>query len=238
MKSGSVKAHCPNCDGERTCVAHGCVDVPWEWHDDYGNTVTGGSKHSLLQCGGCETVFYERADWDSESVDYHYDSDGNTVIDNVETKITYPKPEPRNKPRWVNGEHNLDARLREILNQMYLANDQESYILASIGLRTALDRATEVLGIDTAMPFAKKLDELRSRGWIGDTERDILSVVTEAGNAAVHRAWSPEREEMQALILALEVFLQKAFIVGKSALALSAKIPKKAKPAPSKPQTR
>ena len=111
---------------------------------------------------------------------------------------------------------------------MYVAYDNQSYILTAIGLRTALDRATEILEIDPALTFEKKLTALGEGGWIGDTEKALLEVVTDAGNAAAHRGWSPESHEVAALLSALELFLQKAFIVGKKALSLKANIPAKA----------
>ena len=83
----------------------------------------------------------------------------------------------------------IDGQLHGILSEMYTAYDNRSYILTAVGLRTALDRGTEVLGIDPAITFAEKLDALKDGGWIGDTERDILEVVTDAGNAAAHRGW-------------------------------------------------
>jgi len=231
-----VKAHCPHCDGERTCDVHGKVDVPWHWEDQQGHSMDGGVDHSLLQCRGCETVFYEHNSWNSEDIDHWYDENGDTQSEVVRTKVTYPKPETRNKPKWIEGRHNLDNQLIDILNEMYLAYENSSYILTAIGLRTALDRATEVLGIHPGLPFDEKLDALKAGGWIGETEREILGVVTDAGNAAAHRGWSPDRDEISQFLVAMEIFLQKAFIVGTKALSIKASIPAKSprKP-PAKP---
>jgi hypothetical protein len=228
-----VKAHCPTCDGDRSCSLHGKVYVPWEWSDNRGNGMNGGTTHSLFQCLGCEAVFYEESKWDSESLDYDYDHEGNTVTTAIKSKNTYPKPQSKTRPKWVDDIDDRDEQLVRILNEMYVAFDNESFILASIGLRTALDRSTEVLGIDAGLPFVKKLDALQHGGWIGDTEREILGVVTDAGSAAAHRGWSPDRAELAPLISALELFLQKAFIAGKRALHLKAKIPGK-RPLPVK----
>jgi len=222
-----VKAHCPNCDGERTCDVHGTVYVPWTWEDNQGHGLSGGVDHSLLQCRGCETVFYEHNSWNSEDIYHWHDHNGDTQSEAVRTKVTYPKPEARNKPKWIDGGYKLDDQLTAILNEMYLAHENSSHILTAVGLRTALDRATEVLGIDPGMTFDEKLDKLRDGGWIGETEREILGVVTDAGNAAAHRGWSPDREEVSQLLIAMEIFLQKAFVVGTRALSIKASIPVK-----------
>ncbi|KPM14071.1 DUF4145 domain-containing protein, partial [Citromicrobium sp. WPS32] len=106
-------------------------------------------------------------------------------------------------------------------------HDNQAHILTAIGLRTALDRATEVIGIDPAKTFDEKLNELRNGGWIGQTERDILGVVTDAGNAAAHRGWEPDSQEVSELLSSLEVFLHRAFIVGQKALGIKKSIPAK-----------
>lgn len=178
---------------------------------------------------GCHTVFYETSSWNSENIDQWYDANGETQGEYVRTKVTYPKPDSRTKPRWFDEMNQVDDRLHGILSQMYVAYDNELYVLTAVGLRTALDRGTEVLGIDPAINFREKLNALKEGGWIGETERDILGVVTDAGNAAAHRGWEPNGKEIAALLDAMEVFLQRAFIVGKEALGIKASIPPKPK---------
>ncbi|UEM19108.1 DUF4145 domain-containing protein [Skermanella mucosa] len=224
-----VKAHCPHCDGERVCVVHGHIYKSWEWEDRRGYSMSGGVDHSLLECRGCETVFYESSSWNSEDVDYWYDEQGDTQGEPLRTRETYPRPESKTKPAWFDAMAKVDGQLHDIITEMYIAYDNGAYILAAIGLRTALDRGTEVLGIDPAKSFFEKLAELKNGGWIGDTEKDILKVVTDAGNAAAHRGWAPESHEIVQLMYAMEVFLQRAFIVGQKALSIKSNIPAKPK---------
>lgn len=225
-KLATAKAHCPTCDGERTCDVHGHVYTSWSWREgEYG--MDGGVDHSLLQCRGCETVFYLSDSWDSESMDYSYGPTGETVVEPDRTKATYPPPKSKTKPKWLDAIGKIDDQLHEILNELYQAHDNGSLILTAVGMRTALDRGTEVLGIDASKTFAQKLADLQTAGWIGATEHDILEVVTDAGNAAAHRGWSPDTQEVEELLYAMEVFLQRAFIVGKKALGIKANIPPK-----------
>lgn len=223
-----VKAHCPKCDGERNCVEHGTINKKWVWDDKYhGHSMNGGIDHSLLECLGCETVFYWTESWNSEELDHYYDAYGNEQVEAAKLIATYPKPEVKNKPLWFEAMQKKDAQLHNILKQMYVALDSQANILAAIALRTALDRATEVLGIDPAKTFEEKLDSLRDGGWIGQTERDILGVVTDAGNAAAHRGWEPDNKEVAQLVSSMEVFLHRAFIVGQDALGIKGNIPAK-----------
>lgn len=234
------KAHCPKCDGERICEVHGSIYKPWDWEDrQHGHSVNGGVDHSLLECKGCETVFYQTSSWNSEDIDHFYDAMGQEQYEHPREVQTYPKPEAKTKPVWFDAMQKADHQLYNILTQMYLAHDNQAHILTAIGLRTALDRATEVLGIDPAKTFDEKLEELRDGGWIGQSERDILGVVTDAGNAAAHRGWEPDSQEVSDLLSSLEVFLHRAFIVGQKALSIKSSIPAKPKrlPPPGKKPT-
>lgn len=221
----TVKARCPKCNGERVCLMHAQITKPWSWYDGQGHGMDGSDEYSLLECRGCETVFYQQASWHSEDVDYGYDWEGKQRITPNIHKSTYPKPESRRKPTWLKSIESQDQQLADILLEMYTAYDNDSYILTAIGLRTALDRSTELVGIDADLYFHQKLDALVKGGWIGDTERKILDVVTNAGNAAAHRAWKPDDKEIEQLLAALEVFLQRLFIVGQDVLNIKESIP-------------
>lgn len=233
MSDKPIRAHCPTCDDQRSCDLHGATKTSWEWESEDGHhSVDGGGDHRLLQCRGCETVFYEKSTWNSEDWDHWYGPEGETLGRPSRTVTTYPKADSKTKPAWVSSVAKIDRQLGDILDETYVAYDNRSFILTSVGLRTALDRATEVLKIDAEKSFAQKLTDLQSGGWIGETERQVLEVVVDAGSAAAHRAWSPDAHEVAQLLSAMEIFLQKAFIVGTKALSLKATIP--AKPPRSK----
>jgi hypothetical protein len=216
------KAFCPLCDGERNCIIHGRIEKKWPYEL---LEIEGAILHSLMECMGCETVFYHSASWNSE--DRLPDSD-----DYLLSVQTFPKPSNKARPQWLYKLFKTDAVLYRILMQMYFVLDSQAKILAAIALRTALDRSTQLLGIDSTETFEKKLDALLSGGWIGQTQRDILSVVTDAGNAAAHRGWEPSSDELKLLVRSLEDFLHQTFIVGKDALGIRDNIP----PKPQRPK--
>jgi len=216
---------CPTCNGVRRCQLHGHAYVPWTWEDDkHGFSVAGGVDHSLLQCMGCETVFYLHDSWHDEDYDYWTDFQGQERCERNRTKITYPKPVGQ-RPPWLEALDLKDADLKNILDQVYTAADADCLILASIGIRTAVDRATEILGIDPAKTFVEKLNGLASGGWIGRHEREVLDIVTDAGSAAAHRGWEPDDSEFSKLMMATEMFIQRAILFDNGALEVKESIP-------------
>lgn len=226
----TVKAYCPNCKDTRTCVVHGEVTKNWSHHDEEsGDTMGGGSEHMLLECRGCEFVFYQDKHWTDDDLIQRRNSAGETEYDFRKTVRTFPKLGRTGKPAWVDTLVGVDMTLHTILEQMYMAHEGHARILTAIALRTALDRATEVLGIEAAITFEEKLDALMVGGWIGETERNVLGVVTDAGNAAAHRGWEPNAGEVKHLVLALETFLQRAFVVGQDALKIRDRLPARQK---------
>lgn len=225
----TTKEHCPECNDERNCSKFAHVNIPWHWEDKYeGFSVSGAVLHTLHQCLGCETVFYVQESWDDQDIDQWYDADGNTRAEAVKTKVSYPKPVGR-RPEWLGALGKKDDELKEVLEELYIAADANCLTLASIGIRTAIDRATELLKIDPAMSFNEKLSELKTGGWIGETEHNVLSVVTDAGSAAAHRGWRPDEASFGKLIMALEMFLQRAILFGKDALDVKKSIPSRPK---------
>lgn len=212
-----MKAHCPTCDGERSCDIHGSLDV--QWSEDFGhNSVSGDVQHRLLQCRGCETVFYHKSSRDSESWDFERDdATGEDVVVYPRSTETFPLPDKAgSKPEWMLNLHKHDLQLQAILQETYGAFEGGNFILASVGLRTALDRATEVLQIDPGLSLAGKVQRLKELGFVGETEATDLAVVTDAGSAAAHRGWRPEPEEFKRLLSTLERFLERTIVNRKS----------------------
>jgi hypothetical protein len=68
-------------------------------------------------------------------------------------------------------------------------------------------------GADPNQNFAEKLKELTAGNKIGGEEKEILSVLVDAGSAAAHRGWEPPEDHIDDLMGALENFLQRAFVI-------------------------
>ena len=233
--SNTFQAHCPRCNGDRDCEIHGAIEVPWEWSDNR-NSQWGQNDHKLARCCGCKKVFYHESSWSSEDWegDYHPET-GETIITFPPKTLTYPAPEKKSeKPDWVWGIARIDPQLHAILYETYEAYEVRSLILASVGLRTAFDRTTELLKIDPGLTLETKVQQLLENGFIGETEAMTLKVVADAGSAAAHRAWSPDQPEFQTLLTTLEQFIYRTVVINKAALSIAEKIPAR-HPRPPKP---
>lgn len=232
--TGAMHAHCPRCDGQRICIIHGTFDQPWSVEDGR-NHMEGQIDHKLLQCAGCETVFYHQSSWNSEEWDGDYHPiTGESIITHPRTIETYPAPEKKSqKPDWVWSIAQKDPQLFTILNEVYQAYEARSFILAAVGLRTAFDLTTTYLNIDPGHTLEDKVKELRENGFIGETEAMTLGTVAEAGNAAAHRGWAPDHKTFQVLLTTLEQFVYRVVVSDKEALSLNAKIPAR-QPRPKK----
>lgn len=221
------KAHCPTCNRSQNCDRHGRVYKPWEWSDRDGHSIVGGVYHTLFECRGCNTVFYETSSWDENDIDQWYGPTGETESEANYTKETLPKPPFRPRPDWFDVYGMLDPTLNSLLDETYRADEAGCRMLSAVGLRAALDNCFEALKIPGGDSFVEKLEALKTRGYIGDTEHKLLTVLVDAGSAAAHRGWAPDRQHVHHLMSVLENFIQRVFVNGQAALEMKAGIPQR-----------
>jgi len=125
------------------------------------------------------------------------------------------------RPQWVDDIADIDHQPYLILNEMLQIYYNKYYILASIGLRTAFYHTSEVLSILPILPLGNKVEKLTEDGFIGETEKSQLFIVTEAGRAAAHRAWSPNKSEFKLLLTITEDFIRRSILRDKSIMKMA-----------------
>jgi hypothetical protein len=119
----------------------------------------------------------------------------------------YPPIVSRPKPYWF---EDLDEKLQEVLEEVYVALDADARFLAAFGARTALDIMI-VDKIGDVGSFKVKLNKLESDGYVNATEKELLDAVTEAGNAAAHRGYAPEPKLLNSVMDILESLLDRIY---------------------------
>jgi hypothetical protein len=184
----------------------------------------------ILECCGCERVYFRREYWFSEweTIGEHPVTGEPTLEGGVETTY-WPAPITRQRPKWLDGIEEADRDLGNLLREMYAALDNDLRVVSAIAARTVFDRASELLGIDPAIRFQEKLHSLGANGKISIDEEGTLLVLVDAGSAAAHRGWRPKPEELNTMIDVVESFLHRSFIVGDGIAKLKAVVPPKPK---------
>ncbi|MDP9768035.1 UNVERIFIED_ORG: hypothetical protein J2S99_001401 [Atlantibacter hermannii] len=223
MEKLIIKASCPNCAGLRNCTVHGELRTHW---DDPEFQIYGSLQHHLLQCNGCETVFYQINENFSEHTTHKY-INGEWADVPIDMVTTYPPVESSKIPIWISKLESVDGQLFHIFNEIYFSYSADNFTLASIGLRTIFDRTTEILQIHPGLRLNEKVEKLKSEGFIGDTESKVLSSVIDAGSAAAHRSWSPKKVEFEQLLEVIESFVQRTVLGKKSLAHITEKIPER-----------
>jgi hypothetical protein len=167
----------------------------------------------------------------SEDTELDDDPETGELIEVIKEQVTYwpsPSPSPprarRPRPPWLGfayddhpelsiGFASDYPELATLLCELYTALDNGLPILATIGMRTVFDCASQKLGTDPNQSFADKLKELTAGNKIGGEEKEMLSVLADAGSAAAHRGWKPPEDDIDHLMDALENFLVRAFVL-------------------------
>jgi hypothetical protein len=73
--------------------------------------------------------------------------------------------------------------------------------------------------------FAVKLEKLESEGFIGRKQKEFLSAVLDAGNAAAHRGHAASASEIEYAMDIVEHLLQAIYILEDAAQVLREKTP-------------
>ena len=222
---GIIKANCPNCGKDRNAHVRGKHVVR---HTESGSPIEARDTGMILECCGCELVFFRRDYWFSEWEqlgDNPYT--GELQLEDGTETTYYPSLVQRTPPEWSNEIRKADRVLGRLLTEMYAALNNDLRVLAAIGARTTFDRASEFLQVDPLLPFGQKLDVLVSMGKIGKSEREALEVLIDAGGAAAHRGWAPKTTDLRTMMTIIEGFLHREFVLGDGLKKLKAAVPPK-----------
>lgn len=237
-----LKAFCASCKGDRNCEVKGHHSVN---ESDQRSGISWWRDWYLLICCGCEHVFFQSVSGDSESYDViDVDYEGNPVFAPDKTIRRWPAPFKRERPVWLEeisyqNNHDRSIDLQKCLTEVYEALDGDLNVLAGIGTRTVFDIASEILGIDTELPFNKKLQEMVDKKLITNSQKDHLEVVINAGGASAHRGWLPHIEDLNTLMDILEDFIHDSFILPAKKKATDENVAKvKQKVPPRKPKSK
>ena len=144
-----IKGHCPNCRSDRNAYVR-CEHVVHSTDEDDGTHTR--DTGMILQCCGCEQIYFRRDFWFSEweTLGTHPVTGELRLEGGVET-VYWPAPVSRQRPHWLEKFEEADPDLANILKEMYAALDNDLRVLAAIAVRTVFDRASELLRVDPVL---------------------------------------------------------------------------------------
>jgi hypothetical protein len=227
-----IKGHCPDCRAMRNAFVRAEHVVNWS---DKTTPMSSSDTGLILECCGCNRVYFRRDYWFSEWDSYGENAyTGETEIEYGVQTTYFPAETTRNPPKWLSEIRLAGNTLGLLLDELYSALNSDIRVLAAIGARTAFDRSSELLGVNSSLQFNEKLDELVTLGKIGKDERVTLDALINAGSAAAHRGWVPKSEELGTMMDIVEAFPHRTFILGDGIKQLKAAVP----PKPQRPRKR
>ena len=231
-----LRAHCSACNGDRNCEIKGHHP---ERGEDVHAQINWAVDWFLLTCCGCDHVFVQTVSSNSEEYVSFQDHNGQEIAEHFESIDTWPARSKRKIPDWfeqkfvetdIPDTNALDSSLKEL----YSALDKDLVVLASIGIRTSFDIASEILGVDAEKTFKQKLDALVCKGHITEADREHIETLVDAGSAAAHRGWKPSLRDLGTLMGVLENFIYGTMVVPARRRAHEADLAKVKKKVPSK----
>jgi len=117
-------------------------------------------------------------------------------------------------------------QIRDLLNEIYSALFSGNNRLVMMGARTVADIAlTDKLG--DIGGFAQKLDEAEKKGWITPAHRKVLAAAIDAGNAAAHRGYRPDKDQLDLVLDIVEHLIQLLYVLESNAKDLAKKTPQR-----------
>lgn len=219
----TVRAYCPKCDKQTRCIVKGEYKNRLD-DDDAG--IWELLHHYILECGGCEEVFFHKKTYFSEDMEHYYDAHGNEKCDIPPREYSFPERNFQYEEPWHKKIADVDLVLHDLFIDALKARNAKLDVLAAIGLRVCFDRFCELSGVEIDISFAQKLNKLATDGVIGGPEHDLLEVLIDASNAAAHRGWRPG-EALDALFQIIETVMRRQLILSEEVNKFKRNIPKR-----------
>lgn len=217
-KSGSIiKSYCNECLQETN---HDLIDSRhrnWLHTDDEGVPhAEEAMQYEFVQCRGCECVSLRRTytstfSEDGPEIDY------------------FPPAVSRRTPEWMSGLRMFALggpknEVRQLLKEVYSAMFSGNSRLALMGARAVVDIAlTDKLG--DIGGFEQKLNEALEQKWITPAQHKVLKSAVDAGNAASHRAYHPEKKQLGLVLDVVEHLVQLLYVLERDGEEIAKKTP-------------
>ena len=204
-----TKANCNTCGGERNAWVRST-------YTDAGSdgVISWSTTYDTLQCCGCDELSVRKQYWFSEWDNVDQDDLGRPIlVPGIETTY-FPAVTVRKRPVWL--DQIKDQILRGVMEELYIALNNNLSVVSSIAARTLLDRAGHTLVGDQGN-FANLLKEMETQHYISGQEKRVLEVVADAGNASAHRGYAPKPDHLNGIVDIMETFIFRSIVLSGAA---------------------
>jgi Domain of unknown function (DUF4145) len=221
QESEHIKAHCNTCFGHTThFILYECNKT---WSEEE-TPISGGDKYRFLRCAGCGSLRLKHDNWFSEDTDDYGEQ-------NVTTDY-YPPAIWRRRPIWLRDPEGPfifgNTEIEKLLEEIYSALQTDSRRLATMGIRALLESIMiEQVG-DTGQ-IGTNVDRFLDQGFVPKLNHEMFRFqLIEAGHAAMHRQYVPEKADIDVLMQITESLIETIYVHPTKAKRLG-KIPSRGK---------
>ncbi len=173
--------------------------------------------HEMVKCRGCGSVSMRHS--------YQTSSEDKPTVDYIPHRRTRYFP----GPAWTLGlepDFNAPQGTCDLMAESYRANEEGLYRLAAMGIRAALE-SVMIHKVGDQGKWVLNIDAFEKAGYLSLRERTTLDTIIKAGDAAIHRGWEPDRENVSTLLTISTAIIAKIYFQEPRAETLELKVPKR-----------
>jgi hypothetical protein len=211
----ATSAHCNVCVGQKNHAVLHSVRSTWNSED---GRYTGTDTYETLQCAGCDSIkLRHQATYPGEP---------------YESETYFPAAVFRPQPRWF--EDLIDELILDqpfvlgLFNEVYVALQHEQLRLATMGVRALLE-SIMISKVGDNNSFKGNVVAFANAGYLSDLQKERMTAILDAGHAAIHRSFTPNRDDVVTLIDIAEHIVESVYLHEAKVLRLRGRVPKKNK---------
>lgn len=206
-KTESVSSRCAECGGGYR--NHRVLFEQKKSYDDGDGSWDHDEYHQLIECMGCETIKYRQF-----SIGPYFNQDRGKCKPYDEH--IYPNGEAEHEKHKVKDFGEERTCIPENVWKMYKETvtciNAKARTLAGGGLRATVEAICREQGI-TDGNLEKKIDNLKTKGLLSESEANLLHEERYIGNAALHEMDTPNDEDVEDGVTIVEGLLSTIYVL-------------------------
>lgn len=207
-----LEVPCIKCSGKTTHKVLVSADVRGQEEDDSGWSITWIDSYQIIECRGCKSKSFRNVSSNSE--DYYPISENE--YEYAELELLYPA-RTKNRNTLKNEEHYLPTKVRGIYKETLEALNNNSPILAGIGLRVLIEticKEKQAKGYN----LYQKIDDLVVKQILTPTGSATLHKIRTLGNDAAHEVMPHSEKQLGLAMDVVEHVLKDVYIIPKKVI--------------------